>query len=169
MKSSYLTSKKLSIFLVGFLIFLVFTLRSISDNQCEIIDIIDHIKYDKNIPVENLLHCTNSISRTKIHQRGEYRVLYNFVRASRNFNCDESITLAAPGDFRFLDNIAPLAKIWRGPISIALYAPGHDLNITLRYIAYIRHCTNDYVKELVTFHVFFENAHIVKVIISYAF
>ena len=65
-------------------------------------------------------------------------MLYNYVRAARQFNCDESITYTTHGEFRFLDNLEPLLERWQGPISVAVYAPGSDLQDTIDTILYFR-------------------------------
>ena len=70
--------------------------------------------------------------------RTKYWVLYNYVRAARQFNCDESITYTTHGEFRFLDNLEPLLERWQGPISVAVYAPGTDFQNTIHTILYLR-------------------------------
>ncbi|CAH2005112.1 unnamed protein product [Acanthoscelides obtectus] len=44
-------------------------------------------------------------------------------------------------------------------MSIAIHAPGFDFLNTLKCIAYLRNCKNEKIKELVTFHLFFEYNH----------
>ncbi|ENN82025.1 hypothetical protein YQE_01600, partial [Dendroctonus ponderosae] len=66
------------------------------------------------------------------------------------------------GIFRFLDNIIPLVDRWRGPISIALYAPGSDLFPTIDAIAYLRNCKSELIRELVSFHIVFEEDQMPK-------
>nr|CAI5826384.1 unnamed protein product [Callosobruchus analis] len=107
-----------------------------------------------------LLHCQDTFIERSIETHGGYMVFKNFVRANRNFKCYETITLTAPGDYRFLDNVIQLVDRWDGPISIALHAPGFDFFNTLKCIAYLRNCRNQKVKELVSFHLFFEYDHI---------
>lgn len=103
----------------------------------------------------------DSIPKYKyIVQRGQYYAIFNFVQAEKEVGCTETITLTAPGDYRFLDNVAPLVERWRGPVSIALYAPGHDFYTTLQAIAYVRQCENRLIKDLVSFHVFFDINHV---------
>ncbi|ERL89876.1 hypothetical protein D910_07235 [Dendroctonus ponderosae] len=85
-------------------------------------------------------HCDTKSRNTFLSQRGLYYVIYNFVKAEEEFGCIDSITLSAPGDYRFLDNVIPLVDRWDGPISIALYAPGYDFYTTLDAIAYLRNC-----------------------------
>lgn len=47
------------------------------------------------------------------------------------------------------------------PVSLAIHAPGADLNPTVDSIRYLRDCLgNDLIRQYVTFHVFFSNKHI---------
>ncbi|XP_057658863.1 beta-1,4-glucuronyltransferase 1-like isoform X1 [Diorhabda carinulata] len=109
--------------------------------------------------VDTSNYIRNEFSEKSVEYRGNYLVLKNFIRATRKFKNDESITLTTPGDFRFLDNILPLVDRWRGPISVALYAPGDDFYSTTKSVAYLRKCTTDLVEEFVTFHLFFDVDH----------
>ena len=94
-------------------------------------------------------------------QRGKYWVLYNYVRAVRRFDCNASITYTTHGDFTFLDNLEPLLERWQAPVSVAVYAPGSDLEDSIDTILYWRDCSNSsLVKDLVTFHIYFDLAHI---------
>ena len=70
--------------------------------------------------------------------RTKYWVLYNYIRAARQFNCAETITYTTHGQFTFLDNLEPLLERWWGPISVAVYAPGSDLQDTIDTILYFR-------------------------------
>ena len=42
--------------------------------------------------------------------RGKYWVLYNYIRAAKHYNCNETITYTTHGDFTFLDNLEPLLE-----------------------------------------------------------
>ncbi|KAF7285370.1 hypothetical protein GWI33_010770 [Rhynchophorus ferrugineus] len=112
------------------------------------------------IKLEQEFTCYNLPDYKFITQRGQYYVIYNFVQADRKFGCTESITLTSPGDYRFLDNVEPLVERWRGPVSIALYCPGYDFYTTMEAIAYVRHCQNSLIKEMVSFHLFFDLEHV---------
>ena len=93
--------------------------------------------------------------------RNNYWVLYNYVRAEKYFNCNESITYTTHGDFTFMDNLEPLLERWQGPLSVAVYAPGSDLEDTIDTILYFRDCTNtSLVRDFTTFHLFFDMTHI---------
>ncbi|XP_066251108.1 beta-1,4-glucuronyltransferase 1-like isoform X2 [Euwallacea similis] len=118
--------------------------------------------WDDNEDLSVAFTCDN-VDRTKrLAQRGLFYVIYNFVRAEKEFGCTDSITLSAPGDFRFLDNVIPLVDRWQGPISIALYAPGYDFYTTLDSIAYLRNCQSYLIRDLVTFHIVFDQQYTPK-------
>jgi len=96
----------------------------------------------------------------RIGQRGNYWVLYNYVRAEKVFGDFDSVTYTTHSDFTFLDNLEPLLERWMGPVSIALYSPGSDFKKTLERISYLRECTQSpLVKAYVTFHIFFDSGH----------
>lgn len=145
---------------VLFICCLVLLVTILIKKKIKICDVVPVLKISHEDPSTRIIECNDQILKPAIKQRGAFWVLYNYVRARRNFRCDESITLTAPADFRFLDNVAPLVQRWQGPISIALHAPGFDLSRTLKSIAYLRKCTNPDVSEYVTFHIFFEQDHI---------
>lgn len=52
-----------------------------------------------------------------------------------------------------------------GPISIALFAPGDDFNVTMNGIQYARHCLpiSDLIRDFVSFHIYFPNDHMPSV------
>lgn len=112
--------------------------------------------------VRNVTGCVDRPLRRMAQQRGDYWVLYNYVQAKRTFACDESITYTTHADYSFLDNLVPLVEKWKGPISLALHAPGADFKSTLNGIWYLRDCTTPLIKELVTFHIYFSTKHIPK-------
>lgn len=101
----------------------------------------------------------NETKRTETGQ-GEFNAIYNFAMASRRFGCAESITYTTHSDYGFLDNVIPVVEKWRGPVSVAVHAPGYDFDGAVDSIAYLRECTSPMVKELVTFHVYFGVEHV---------
>ncbi|XP_066251093.1 beta-1,4-glucuronyltransferase 1-like [Euwallacea similis] len=121
------------------------------------------ISGDISEELNSYFRCDNTYKDTMVSQRGSYYVIYNLVKAEKIFGCTESVTLSAPGDYRFLDNIIPLVDRWRGPISIALYAPGYDFYTTLNSIAYLRNCKPAIIRHLVSFHLVFEQKHTPKI------
>lgn len=112
--------------------------------------------------VKEVTKCMDKSMVFNAQQRGDYWVLYNYVQAEQKFGCHESITYTTHADYSFMDNLVPLLDRWRGPISIALHAPGTDFKNTLDSIAYLRDCTDSLVKKLVTFHIYFSTKHVPK-------
>lgn len=112
--------------------------------------------------VKEITQCLDKSVRSFIKQRGDYWVLYNYVRADRTLKCEDSITYTTHADYSFLDNLVPLIERWEGPVSVALHAPGADFQPTLDSIWYLRDCTSPLVKELATFHIYFSTKHVPK-------
>ncbi|XP_077284047.1 beta-1,4-glucuronyltransferase 1-like [Arctopsyche grandis] len=112
--------------------------------------------------LESILGCQDKSFEPSVKQRGEYWVLYNFVRAEHGpLGCYETVTYTTHSDFTFLDNLVPLLEKWRNPVSLAVHAPGADFERTVDSIRYLRDCMNtDLVRMYVTFHIYFSNAHI---------
>ena len=78
--------------------------------------------------------------------------------------CWESITYTTHADYTFLDNLEPLLERWKGPISLAMHAPGTDYDTTVKTIRYLRECSTQPVSEYVTFHIYFPSKHMPKAI-----
>jgi hypothetical protein len=74
------------------------------------------------------------------------------------------VTYTTHADYTFLDNLEPLLERWRGPISIALHAPGTDFPATIEAIKHARSCGSPLVAQLVTFHVYFSSKHVPKMV-----
>lgn len=112
--------------------------------------------------VLEITKCKDVNLTPSIKQRGNYWVLYNYVLADESFHCYETITYTTQGDYTFLDNLVPLVERWKGPISVALYAPGEDFHPTVDSVIYLRNCETELIRKYVTFHVFFESSHTPK-------
>lgn len=111
--------------------------------------------------ISDSAECFNKPANFSQGMRGKYWVLYNYIRAANHFNCNETITYTTHGDFTFLDNLEPLLERWRGPLSVAVYAPGSDLEDSIDAILYFRDCTNSsLVRDLASFHIYFDLSHI---------
>lgn len=114
------------------------------------------------IKVHDVSECQDKPLVEAYKQRGKHWVLYNYVKADKQFRCYESITYTIQGDYTHLDNLIMLAERWRGPISVALYVPGSDFQATVNSISHLRNCESDFVKKYVTFHLFFSSEHVPK-------
>ena len=109
--------------------------------------------------------CHDKAIEPRIELRGEkYWVLYNYIRSSETFHCNETVTLTTHGGFSYMDNLFPLLERWQGPLSVAVFAPGDDYSLTIKAIMFQRHCLedtkSDLVRRLATFHIFFPDLHI---------
>lgn len=114
----------------------------------------------KPLSISDSVECFNKPVNFSQSMRGNYWVLYNYIRAGKQFDCNQTITYTTHGDFTFLDNLEPLLDRWRGPISVAVYAPGSDLEDSIDAILYFRDCTNSsLVRDLATFHIYFDLSH----------
>lgn len=107
------------------------------------------------------IHCVDKDLGPRVDQRsGNYWVLYNYVRASKAFRCNETLTYTTHGEFTFLHNLEPLLKRWQGPVSVSVFAPGDDYMSALQAILYYRECIGtSLVKDYATFHIYFPFAH----------
>ncbi|XP_017776246.1 PREDICTED: beta-1,4-glucuronyltransferase 1-like [Nicrophorus vespilloides] len=119
-------------------------------------------------PLKRITQCEERIARSRVSQRGDFFVLENVVRPSGQVKCYESVTYTTQADYSFLDNLPDLMKRWKGPISVALFAPGEDFRPTLDSIAFLRNCETPLIKHHVTFHVFFPVDHFPKTIYKMA-
>lgn len=115
------------------------------------------------------LNCVNKNLVQKNYQKGQFWALENHVRAGHknSVKCHDSVTVTSSADYRFLDNLIEQVKRWRSPISLALYAPGIDYRRSMQTIVYLRECLVDpndsaMIKELVTFHLYFESKYMPK-------
>lgn len=111
------------------------------------------------------LVCHNKDSEARISMRGPYWVLYNYFKAERSFNCNESITYTTHGETEYLlDNLEVLIGRWRGPVSVSIFAPFDDYLRAVNTIVFLRQCPQlnrgeNLVKDFATFHLFFNPDH----------
>lgn len=177
-KMSFICFRRTSVFsvLLGIVIGFCLTYCFIVMNYCVVIYIRDNQQYktviNKNTHQHNSttttttneklssiksinIECDDTPLYTSFKQRGDFWVLYNYIKAVKEFRCNESITYTTHGDYMVLDSLSDLVERWQGPISVAVYAPGNDFNATLESIAYLRYCKNDLIRIFVTFHLFF--------------
>ncbi|XP_042210748.1 beta-1,4-glucuronyltransferase 1-like [Homarus americanus] len=105
-----------------------------------------------------LHECSNWPKHPITYNRGDYWILENYILATASFLCNESVTYSTHGDFTYLENLKILAERWKGPISVAVYAPGDDFNSTVNIILYLRECWDQRIKQQVTFHIYFHTS-----------
>ena len=97
------------------------------------------------------------LPRATLH--GDHWVLFNYMSASDQPACNASVTYTTHADYTFLHNLSPLVERWRGPISVAVFAPGDDFNATLLTVAFLRAC-RPLVSQYTSFHFFFPVDHL---------
>ncbi|EDW88222.1 beta-1,4-glucuronyltransferase 1 [Drosophila yakuba] len=103
---------------------------------------------------------------TSIHR--DYWVLENYVMAGHgDIPCYANVTYTTHADYTYLDNVVPLLERWRSPLSLAIYAPGTDFEPTIQSILYLLQCHpgNVLVRELCSFHLYFEVEHLPQVVL----
>lgn len=112
--------------------------------------------------LKKFIGCKDKESSFKIIQHGDFWLLKNYVRASIEVHCFETITYTTHCDFTFFDNVVPLLERWRAPLSIAVYAPGEDFDKTLASILFLRNChmKRKLVRRFASFHIFFESQYL---------
>ena len=90
----------------------------------------------------------------RIFQRENHVFIPNYVNPTSTFSYRDSITFTTHGEFNFMDNLVPLVERWRGPISMAVFAPGSDFIAAVNRIRYLRSCSSKLIRQLVTFHMY---------------
>ena len=112
-------------------------------------------------PGHSCLGTSSWMSQTRMATRGNYWVLYNFYKATKELQCFESVTYVTQGEFHYLDNIWPVLERWQGPMSVAVYAPSSDFIRAIQLINYYRHCLeySPVIVEWVSFHLFYPMDH----------
>jgi hypothetical protein len=66
----------------------------------------------------NFIKCKDKDDSMKIYQHGEFLLLRNFVKASEQVRCYESITYSTHSDFTFLNNLVPLLERFYNTVSL---------------------------------------------------
>lgn len=86
---------------------------------------------------------------------GPYRVIYNAIKgtAYENHSSYDAVTYATQATPEFIFHIIEIAKYWDGPISLAVYVPDYDLDITIQIMDHLCHCYAGMSK--VSLHLFY--------------
>uniref|UniRef100_A0AAG5CVU9 N-acetyllactosaminide beta-1,3-N-acetylglucosaminyltransferase n=1 Tax=Anopheles atroparvus TaxID=41427 RepID=A0AAG5CVU9_ANOAO len=112
--------------------------------------------------LKTILNCNTQPNDFQLETHGGYYLLRNFVSAQQPVECYETITYTTHGDYTFLDNVVPLLERWRAPLSVALYAPGYDLDRSVEMIRHLLDCheRRQLVRQYVSFHLYFGVEHL---------
>ncbi|XP_045504634.1 beta-1,4-glucuronyltransferase 1-like [Colias croceus] len=94
---------------------------------------------------------------------GPYRVIYNAIRgmAYANNSKYDAVTYATQATPEFIYHIAEIAKYWDGPISLAVYVPNYDMDITIQIMKQLCSCYPGMSK--VSLHLFYPKRHPPKI------
>lgn len=93
--------------------------------------------------------------------RYKHVVLGNYVRATKSFKFNSTITLTTQATLEFMYHTIELCRRWDGPLSVAVYAPGDELAASLTMIEYLRNCHTmaECIKQKVTWHLVYDLTH----------
>ena len=112
--------------------------------------------------------CLDKSTATRLQMRGtQYWALYNYIKPSKHFRCNQSITYTTHSELTYLHNLEPLLERWQGPVSLSIFTPGTDYEAAVEAIFYYRQCRNGsraeeptLVSQFVTFHLFYPVEHL---------
>lgn len=92
-----------------------------------------------------------------------YVTISNYIRAMKSFNFNASITLTTQATSEFMYHTLELCKRWDGPISVAVYCPGPELQVAITLIKYMRQCLpaplSGCIRDKVTWHLVYDRIH----------
>ena len=61
--------------------------------------------------------CVDKPALTKVAMRGtEYWVIYNYIKASRQFKCNQTVTITSHTEIPYLHNLEPLLQRYHTPL-----------------------------------------------------
>lgn len=74
--------------------------------------------------------------------KGLHRVIYNAIkgRAYVNHSKYDQVTYATHATPEFLYHIVEIARFWDGPISLSVFVPDYDLDITMQIMTHLCRC-----------------------------
>lgn len=94
---------------------------------------------------------------------GNYVTVSNYIRAMKSFNHNTSITLTTQATTEFIYHTLELCKRWDGPLSVAIYAPGREFEVSLTLIKYMRQCLpaplSACIRDKITWHFVWPKNH----------
>uniref|UniRef100_A0A2P2I064 Beta-1,4-glucuronyltransferase 1-like n=1 Tax=Hirondellea gigas TaxID=1518452 RepID=A0A2P2I064_9CRUS len=90
----------------------------------------------------------------QLGEDGPYSVVYNYLRPSRFYGVNETVTYTTHSTPEFMENVGAVAERWDGPVSVALYVPFTDFCRTIHRMIYLRNCDKAAYREKVAWHIF---------------
>ncbi|KAI5631080.1 glycosyl-transferase for dystroglycan domain-containing protein [Phthorimaea operculella] len=90
---------------------------------------------------------------------GPHKIIYNAIKSTAYDNVSkyDTVTYATQATPEFLYHIVEIARYWDGPISLSVFVPNYDLDITMQIMDHLCHCYPGMAK--VSLHLFY-NIHI---------
>lgn len=95
---------------------------------------------------------------------GHYRVVYDAIKGTAYANVSkyDSVTYVTQATPEFMYHIVEIAKNWDGPISLSVYVPDYDLDITMQIMNQLCRCYEGMSK--VSLHLFYTRNHPPKLV-----
>ncbi|KAA0188171.1 hypothetical protein HAZT_HAZT001330 [Hyalella azteca] len=86
--------------------------------------------------------------------KGPYVVVYNYLKSSKFYAINETVTFTTHSTPEFMNNVGTIAERWDGPVSVALFVPSTDFCRTLHRLIFLRNCDKAAYREKVTWHLY---------------
>lgn len=95
--------------------------------------------------------------------KSSYRVIYNAIQgiAYANNSKYNALTYATQATPEFLYHITEIARYWDGPISLAVFVPNFDMDITMQIMSHLCSCYSAMSK--VSLHLFYPKRYPPKI------
>ena len=90
----------------------------------------------------------------QLGETGPYSVVYNYLRPSRFYGINDSVTYSTHSTLEYMENIGTVAERWDGPVSVAMFVPFTDFCRAIHRIVYLRNCDKAEYREKVSWHIF---------------
>ncbi|KAL4703562.1 hypothetical protein ACJJTC_006121 [Scirpophaga incertulas] len=102
-------------------------------------------------------------SSPELGSLSSYGVIYNAIigRAFYNYSKYDAVTYATQSTPEFIYHIVEIAKYWDGPISLAVFVPNYDMDVTMQVVSQLCHCYSGMSK--VSLHLFYPKKHPPKI------
>lgn len=92
--------------------------------------------------------------------KSAYKVIYNAVQgtAYANHSKYNAVTYATQATPEFIYHVVEIARYWDGPISLAVFVPNYDLDITMQIMDHLCRCYSAMSK--VSLHLFYPKRYV---------
>lgn len=96
----------------------------------------------------------NTSNKMQQKQNGNVYVRYGSFERRLKYDANNSVTIATHTTIEHLGQLVELVKLWDGPISVAVYAPGDDFYTAYITVLGMRECSRN-IKENISFYLFY--------------